>query len=327
MSRKQILVVLLLLSSVILTACNPFAPASEPDQVTLHLKWLHQAQFAGFYMAEHAGFTSEEDLALTFIPGGVDAPPIPAVLDGKAQFGVAGGGDLMKARSEGASLVALAAIFQQSPVCFTTLADSGIQRPQDFVGHRVGIKEGTGTDIPYYVMLANVGVDSAMMEEVPVGADLTPFYQGEIDVYPGFVINEPNTIRRAGYDINVILASDYGVNEYADVLFTTEEMIAQNSDVVRRFVHAMMQGWQYAAEHPSETIDIVMQYTPDSERTHQEAMLDTAIRLVNPGGVKIGTMTPRVWQGMADTLLKYGVIDMPVDVTKLYTNEFLGETE
>jgi NitT/TauT family transport system substrate-binding protein len=327
MSGKQIIVVLLLLSSGILTACNPFAPASEPDQVTLHLKWLHQAQFAGFYMAEHAGFTSREDLALTFIPGGVDAPPIPAVLDGRAQFGVAGGGDLMKARSQGAPLVALAAIFQQSPVCFVTMAGSGIQRPQDFVGHRVGIKVGTGTDIPYYVMLANVGVDSTMMEEVPVGADLTPFYQGEIDVYPGFVINEPNTIRRAGYDINVILASDYGVNEYADVLFTTEEMIARNSDVVRRFVHAMMQGWQYATEHPKETIDIVMQYTPDSERIHQEAMLDTAVRLANPGGVKMGTMTLRVWQGMADTLLKYGVIDTPVDVTGLYNTEFLGETE
>ena len=159
MTKKHATVVLLLLIVAVLAACNPLAPAQEPDAVSLHLKWLHQAQFAGFYMAEQAGFTADENLELTIVPGGVGAPPIPAVLDGVAQFGVAGGGDLVKARSEGAPVVALAVIFQESPVCFIAKADSGILRPQDFEGRRVGLKLGTGTDIPYYVMLANVGMD------------------------------------------------------------------------------------------------------------------------------------------------------------------------
>lgn len=327
MTTKRVTLVVLLLIGTVLAACNPLSPAQDADAVSLHLKWLHQAQFAGFYMAEQAGFTAEENLELTIIPGGVGAPPIPAVLDGSAQFGVAGGGDLMKARSEGAPVVALAAIFQQSPVCFIAMADSGIQRPQDFVGHRVGVKQGTGTDIPYYVMLANVGVDRSDVEESAVGADLAPFYQGEIDVYPGFVINEPDTIRRAGYEVNVILASDYGVNEYADVLFTTEDMIAQNPDLVRRFVRAMLQGWEYAVEHSAETVDAVMQYTPDSDRAHQEAMLETTVRLVRPGGFKVGAMDGEVWQKMADTLLEFGVISTPVDVAELFSTEFIEGTQ
>jgi ABC-type nitrate/sulfonate/bicarbonate transport system substrate-binding protein len=310
-----------------LAACNPLSPAAEPDKVSLHLKWLHQAQFAGFYMAKSAGFTSEENLELDIIPGGVGAPPIPAVLDGTIQFGVAGGGDLIKARAEGAPIVALAVIFQESPVCFIAKVDSGIQRPQDFVGRKVGLKQGTGTDIPYQVMLANVGVDRSSIEEIPASADLTPFYDGDFDVYPGFVINEPDTIRRAGYDVNVILASDYGVNMYADVLFTTEEMIAQNSDLVQRFVRAMLQGWQYATEHPEETVGVVMEYAPDSERAHQEAMLDTTIRLVSPGNVEIGSMEAATWEQMHNTLLDFGVIGSSIDVSALYTDEFLGEAK
>ena len=157
-----------------------------------------------------------------------------------------------------------------------------------------------------------------------MAADLAPFYNGEIDVYPGFVINEPDTIRRAGYEVNVILASDYGVNEYADVLFTTEEMIDQNPDLVRRFVRAMLQGWEYAIEHPTETVDAVMEHTPNSDRGHQEAMLETTVRLVRPGGFTVGAMDAAVWQKMADTLLEYGVISTPVDVANCSAPSFRG---
>jgi len=325
-ASRRCVAMLLCLSVLLVPACGPAGlTGPESDPVTLHLKWLHQAQFAGFYMAKHAGFASDERLELTIIPGGVDAPPIPAVLEGKAQFGVAGGGDLIQARAEGSPVVALAVILQKSPVCFITKSESGIRRPHDFVGHRVGVKTGTGTDIPYLVMLANVGVDRNDLEEIPVSADLMPFYIGEVDVYPGYVINEPDTIRRAGYDINVILASDYGVNMYADVLFTTEAMIRDRPDLVGRFVRAMMRGWNYAIENREETVKVVMEYAPDSDKAHQEAMLATTARLVRPGYIKIGSMDRRTWKDMHDTLLRYGVIESAIDVNALYTEQFLLE--
>ena len=317
-------VVLLLVSGLLVACAGRTSPAAQ-DQVTLHLKWLHQAQFAGFYMAKQAEFYPNEGIDVTITPGGVDAPPIPAVLNGEAQFGVAGADDLIQARAQGAPVVALAVIFQKSPVCFITLAESGIERPHDFAGLRVGVKSGTGTDLSYRVMMANVGVDTSRIQESPVGADLTPFLSGEVDVYPGFIINEPNAVRRAGYDIHVILASDYGVNMYADTLFTTEETLAQRPELVQRFVRASLYGWQYAVEHADETVDTVMLYAPDSERSHQESMLDVAVHFIIPGGVRIGEMDAAVWQEMQATLLEYGVIDTPVDLERLYTDEFVEE--
>src|SRR3989344_1272101 len=101
----------------------------EPTKVTVQLKWVHQAQFAGIYVAKERGLYEEEGLDVTIDHGGPNAPPLPPVLSNRAEFGVAGADDVLVAVSEGKSVRAIAAIYQESPVVYFALKESGIETP------------------------------------------------------------------------------------------------------------------------------------------------------------------------------------------------------
>src|SRR3984893_3459429 len=117
------------------------APRAE-ESVTVRLKWLHQAQFAGFYVAKEKGFYKSAGLNVDIQPGGPDFPAIQMVNGGSEQFGVTGADQILIARSQGGPVVAIAVIFRRNPFVLFSLAKSGIQTPADYVGKNVGVKIG-----------------------------------------------------------------------------------------------------------------------------------------------------------------------------------------
>ena len=128
--------ILLSLALAALAACSPNpTPALTP--ITVQLVWTHQAQFAGFYAADQNGYYTDEGLAVTLLEGGATVDHWNAVLDGAAQFGIAGGDELILARSEGKPVRAIATIYRRSPTVFISLKDAGITRPEDFAGKKV----------------------------------------------------------------------------------------------------------------------------------------------------------------------------------------------
>ena len=140
MSRIQYfrIIAILVVVGLILAACTPKATQQAAlTPVTVQFLWTHQSQFAGFYAADQKGYYADEGLAVTFLKGGPDVDRWTSVLDGTAQFGIAGGDELVIGRSEGKQVRAIATIFRRSPVVFIALADSGITRPEDFAGKQV----------------------------------------------------------------------------------------------------------------------------------------------------------------------------------------------
>ncbi len=119
------------------SACSAAASVPDLTPVTVQLSWTHQAEFAGFYAAEEQGYFQEEGLKVTFLEGGPEVDFIKPVTDGQAQFGIAQPADLILARAEGQPVRSMAVIFRRSPIVFFSLQDSGIIRPQDFVGRKV----------------------------------------------------------------------------------------------------------------------------------------------------------------------------------------------
>ncbi|MCH7774593.1 MAG: ABC transporter substrate-binding protein [Bacteroidetes bacterium] len=217
------------------------AEASHGDDVTLRLKWLHQAQFAGFYTAEKKGFYHDNGIDITINPGGIDFPAVQMIAGGADMFGVTGGDQILLARDKGVPIVAIAVIYRESPFVLFALEESGISEPKDFVGKNVGVKLGGNEELTYRAMMKGAGVDTSLVNEKPVKFDITPLLTGQIDVWPGYAINQPITAEEKGFPVNIIWPSDYGVELYADTLFTTEDMIKNNPDLVKRFVSATMQ--------------------------------------------------------------------------------------
>lgn len=294
------------------------------SEVSIRLKWLHQAQFAGFYFAEKAGLYNKENIDVTLLPGGPDFPAINLVVSGADDFGVVGADQLLTARSKGVPVVALAAIYKESPGVLFSLSDSNIKTLSDIKGKRVGVKYGTGIEMIYRAMLAQEGLSSKDVEEIPVKFDLSSFFSGDIDVWPGYAINEPIIAKEKGYEITLLFPSDYGVNIYADVLFTTEDMITKEPELVRKVVQATMQGWEQSLNKKEQAVTYTLQYSDSLKRDHEQTMLEASERYIKPNSTtKIGEMNKETWEHIQKLLVGSGLIDAPIDVEYAYTNIFL----
>lgn len=319
----------LLLASISLTACT--TPAPEPDKVTVQLSWFHTVEFVGFYAAEQQGYYAEENLSVDLVAGGFDILPWEIVAEGSADFGVTGGEILLIAHSEGLPIKAVSAIFRQSPVAFMSLVGSGIQTPQDMIGKRVGIispEMDNSNDIQFLAMMHQLGIDESEMELILIeDYNVGSLTSGAVDISSVFSTNEPVAAELEGIDVNLIFPQDYGVLVYPNVLFTRQQLLDEQPNVVERFVRATLKGYQYAIEHPDEAGDLALQYNETLDAEFQRASMRAEIPLIDTGGVPIGTMDQAVWQSTQEILLEQGFISSPVDLSALYTNEFVGKAE
>jgi NitT/TauT family transport system substrate-binding protein len=309
---------------LIISACAPWAtPAPAFTPITVQLKWLHQAQFAGFYAAEQNGYYTDQGLKVNFIEGGPTVDLEKSVLDGTAQFGVTGAERLIAARADGKPLRAIAVIYRRNPLVFMALADSGINRPQDFVGKTV--QAGSTGVMILHAMLAKVGITPDQYHEVNIGADLGPFYSGQVQVWNAWLNNEVLVAQSDGYKVNIIYPDDYGIHLYSDTLYATDGTIASNPNLVLRFLRATLKGWTYAIENPTLIAKMVVKYNPKANLQHETAQMTASLPLINTGEDHIGWMKPEVWVGMEQTLREQGVLTATLDINQVYTMQFLDD--
>jgi NitT/TauT family transport system substrate-binding protein len=306
----------------LITGVAACAPTPKLTPVTVQLLAPHNADFAGFYAADQKGYYAAEGLAVTFLEGGSNVDHLTPVINGAAQFGVTGADVLIMKRTEGKPLRAIATIFRRNPQVFVALADSGIKRPQDFVGKVIRV--GTSTAL-LHAMTAHVGVRPDQYTEVVLPSDIAAFASGQVPVWSMYLTNFLVVVQRAGYKVNIIYPDDYGVHFYADSIFTTDEMIGKNPELVMRFLRATLKGWTYAVENPAAIGPLVLKYAPKADAALENAKMTASLPLVNTGEDHIGWMKSEVWAGMEQTLREQKIITAPVDVTQVYTTQFLRE--
>ena len=321
MNKRRITGIILFCILIILAGCTKTTTVTLTP-ITVQLLAPHNAAYAGFYAADQKGLYAAEGLSVTFLEGGPNVDFLTPVINGSAQFGLAGGDVLIMKRAEGKTLRAVATIFRRNPQVYVALADSGIKRPQDFAGKVIRV--GTSTAL-LHAMTANVGIRPDQYTEVTLPSDLAAFASGEVPVWGMYLTNFLVVIKRAGYKVNIIYPDDYGVHFYADSIFATDEMIDMNPDLVRRFLRATLKGWTYAGENPAEIGAMVLNYNPKADADLETEKMTASIPLVNTGEDFIGWMRPEIWVGMEQTLRKQGILTRDLDLSQVYTMQFLEE--
>jgi NitT/TauT family transport system substrate-binding protein len=317
--------ILLLLLGLLMTACAPRESDAPPDEVTVQLKWVHQAQFAGFYLAQERGYYAQENIAITFAEGGPGINPLEQVSKGEADFGVGAPDDILVRRSQGEPVVAIATIYRRSPIVFAAQADSGIKAPVDFLGSTVAVSGTIDLETQFRAMMNRLDLDIDQVEIVPHSYDLTRLYDREVDVIAVYLTGGVIRMRQEGAEVNLIWPSDYGIHMYADTLMTTDQMIAQNPELVTRFLRASLRGWRAAIEEPEAATEATLQYARETDSTLQVQMMAASVPLIHTGEDQIGWMRADIWAGMHDILLEQGLLDEAMDVNEVYTMEFLQE--
>jgi NitT/TauT family transport system substrate-binding protein len=309
--------------SLILAACAPkAAPQADLTPLTVQLQWIHQSQFAGLYAADTNGFYADEGLKVTFIEGG-PTEHIQSVVDGTAQFGIANADQLILKRIENEPLTAIATVYRRSPVVFISLAEFGITSPEQIAGKTIRV---TTNIVPtLHAMTTQVGIQPDQYTEVILPSDFDLFISGEVPVWSAYLGGFTAQIQEAGYEFNIIYPDDYGVHFYADTIYTTDSLIASDPDLVLRFLRASLKGWTYATENPGEVGELVAGYSSEADVELENKRMLAILPLINTGEDHIGWMKAEVWTGMAQTLEEQGVLTATMDVTEVYTTQFLEE--
>lgn len=305
------------------------APTPPPTTVRVQLSWIHSIEWAGLYVAEEKGYYAEQRLATKLLPGGSDAQgnyidPIGVVVAGNADFGVINGSALLQARENAVPVVAVAAIYQRHPLTFTSLAAKGIIRPQDLIGKKVLISSSSRP--LFNAMLTSQGIDPAQFgSEERTDVTSAPLTTGQADVIDGWVINEVVALKQQGQAVNLILPSDYGVEEYPNIIFTTEKMIVEQPAVVEQFLHATLRGIDGVIADPNRGAMLAVQYDPTRNLATETEGIQQSLPLLNPPGSRPGMMNAETWTITERIFREQGILKKPVDSTSAFTLTFLDK--
>jgi NitT/TauT family transport system substrate-binding protein len=321
--------IVLALAFLALSACSKKENPNLADRVTLQLKWVHQAQFAGFYVAHEMGFYKDEKIQIELLPGGNDVDVLNTLISGKADFAVASSELVLTQRQKKSPpITAIAAIYRKSATVFLAMADSGITKPADFVGKTIAASAGSQsyreTEYLLQALLEKMGIDISRIHMVPYDPSYEGFYAGNVDITPGYYTSGAIKIRKKGHQVNLIWPSDYGIHFYSDTLITTQRIIDEKPDLVERFLRASLKGWRYAIEHPAVAVDTTLTYARNKDREFQKEMFAALTPLVHTGKDHIGWMEARVWRNMHRVLVDQRILEAPLEaLDKAYTRQFL----
>jgi ABC-type nitrate/sulfonate/bicarbonate transport system substrate-binding protein len=316
------------------------APAASPDgdgdveleRVTFVAGFKPQANlpFVGAYVADKKGFFAEQGLEVNIQHVTTAGENFRQLAVGDAQFSTGDAATVIERGGDDPPLgiVAIALIGQRGQQGFAVLEDSGIQSPIDWVGKRAGYKGSEPT--PDFNSILNAhSIDPGDVETVRVGFEPQVLTEGEVDIFPVFLSNEPDTLRNLGYEVEVFQAADYGAPTLGLTYVTTQDYIQENPQIVTRFLKAVLRGIQYADENRDEAIDIVMEFAPEEDRDHMRFMMDTELEaaqsLVSEQN-GIGFMLDEQWRRLHDYLAEFGGIEAPLeDVGAVYNDFFLRQ--
>ena len=293
---------------------------AELQPATLQLKWVTQAQFAGYYAALDQGYYEDEGIDLTIKPGGPDIVPEQVVLGGQAEFGLNWLDNTLATRDQGGEIVNIAQVFARSGMTEVTWADSGLDDITALEGKKVGVWLG-GNEHKLFAALTKNGIDpDSDVEIVAQPFDMNLFLNREVDAAAAMTYNElaqvleqenPDTGELYTLDdLNVFLMSDLGTGALEDGVFVTADWIQDeaNQDLATRFLKASFKGWVYCRDNPEECLQIVLENGPTLGEGHQRWQLNEINKLIWPNELGIGVMDPAGFDNTAQIALDYGVI-------------------
>jgi NitT/TauT family transport system substrate-binding protein len=317
---------LLLSAALLLPSCR-LVSGQRPDRVLMQLKWVHQAEFAGFYMAREKGYYERENIEVTFLEGERDLAIVQRVVFGEADFAVLPAESILTARGRGQPVTAVAAIYRQSPVVYVASTSSGILKPTDFVGRTIATQDASGSqqdlELQFTIMMRRLGLDTTTMKLIAWDPYYTNFYDGKADVTSCHSSSGLIEMKSRGLKLNYIWPSDYGVYFYSDMLATRDGLLAENPELVERFLRATLRGWQDVVEDYEQAVPVVVKYARIKDPQVQLAMLEAQLPLVHTGEDHVGWMRPDDWQAMYGAMRDHGMLDSQFDVSLCYDHRFL----
>jgi NitT/TauT family transport system substrate-binding protein len=296
------------------------ATGAKATKITLQLKWVTQAQFAGYYAAKAKGYYAAQGLDVAIKVGGPNIVPEQVVAGGQAQFGIDWLSSLMSSRDKGIDLVNIAQVFNKSGLTLVTWKDTGLNSVPKLKDKTVG-NWLFGNEYEVFAALAKYGMDPVHNKGVTIFQqpfDMNAFLKRQISAASAMTYNElaqvletknPKTNKLYKLsDMNVIKMQDVGTSMLEDGIFTTGKWIKDpaNQAIAKKFLAASFQGWIYCRTHLADCVSIVLQNGPALPKGHQTWQMNEVNALIWPATRGIGIMDPVSYKRSARIVKTYG---------------------
>jgi NitT/TauT family transport system substrate-binding protein len=282
--------------AAIVAMAGVMGSATAADALRLQLKWVTQAQFAGYIVAEAKGLYDAADLDVTILPGGPNVAPEQVIAGGGADIIVDWMGGAAAAREKGVALVNIAQPFKRSGLMMICPTETGIKTEADFKGKTLGVWF-FGNEYPFFAWMNKLGLSTAEGGDVKVlqqSFDIQPMIQKQADCISVMTYNEYGQALDAGYgpdNLTIFNYTELGNDLLEDGLYVMEDTLADPAkvDAYKRFVKASMEGWAYALANPEEAAQIVVDADESGAATldHQLYMVGEVSKLVDATDPKL----------------------------------------
>lgn len=292
------------------------------EEVSYRLKWLFNISVVGDLWADAHGNFQQNGLKVTVKPGGPEKDAIKELEIGHTQFGVASADQVIRAVSKGSPIVVLAQLFQVNPLHWIYRPDkTPLNTPQDLKGKIIGITYGGNDETIMRALLAKYDIKEDEVEFFSVRYDYTPFYQGKVDLWPLYrnaqapIIGEK--LRKAGETFDLMSPSRLGIQFVANSVVTTQKMLQDHPETVKRFMKALLEAWREALDPANEdkAIDTVLKYNKETpEEIVRKQLPATRILMLPRPDFEFGKIDTAAWKQTEQIMLAQKLIANAVGI-------------
>jgi len=315
-----------------LTGCGrqtdpPTGEAKKLTKVTVMIDWVPNTNHTGLYVAKDKGFYQEQGLEVEILQP-AESGAAQLVASGKAQFGVSYQEEVTQARTSGIPLVSLAAVIQHNTSVFASKKELNITRPKAFEGKRYGSWGSPMEEAVIKSIMQKDGGDFQKVKFINVGtADFLTSINKDVDFYWIFQGWDGIQARLKNVPINEVVLKDIdpALDYYTPVLITNEALINNNPELVKAFMKATSQGYEFTIKNPEEAGQILLANAPE---TNKDLVMESQKWLsgkYQEDAAQWGLQKREVWERYAKWMYDRGLITQMIDVDQAFTNEFLPQ--
>ncbi|PRM93119.1 histidine kinase [Arcobacter cryaerophilus gv. occultus] len=232
--------------------------SKDLTKVTIQLSWFDQFQFAGYYMAKEQGFYKDAGLDVEILPFSLGMNIPKMVNDGDVDFAI-GRENLILEKAKYPKIIALAAIFQATPLVLLTTKDSGIDRFKKFENKKLMRTKDDGSEVSIKAMLASSKIDVKSIAQVEHSHNIYDLIEKRVDIISAYTSKAPYILQKEQIKYNIFYPKDYGFDMYSDFLITNIDKYNNDYNIVEKFKKASLKGWEYAYNNIEKSVDIIFE--------------------------------------------------------------------
>ncbi|MDY3200938.1 MAG: transporter substrate-binding domain-containing protein [Arcobacter sp.] len=293
------------------------------EKVSLQLEWKHQFEFAGFYTALEKGYYKDVglDLQIKEFQDGINISQ--DVIDGKSTFGISSSALILE-RLKNKPVILIASYFKQNALALVT--KPYIKTPADLKNKKIMALDWEMGHTSLGVMLKDYGITSDSFTLINHDYKIDKFVNGEVDAMSIFITSQPYELDKLGIKYNILNPANFGIYSYDVELFTSENIINKNPEMVENFIEATNKGWEYAFKNKEEIVDLI--YNKYTKRKTKESLLYEANQteqIFKTNIFKIGAIAPELIKLNADLYTKLGLVDKNLNITFALDSYYLRD--